>query len=56
MFENMRQNKIRTLEPKKDLIINDVNIKEYNLTSVSTIILVSTMFLLSMEWIAVFGI
>lgn len=49
MFENMRQNKVRTLEPKKSFIVNDINIKDYNLASVSTIIAVSSLFLLSMK-------
>ncbi len=49
MFENMRRNKIRTLEPKRTLIVNDINIKDYDLASVSTIIAVSSLFLLSMK-------
>ncbi len=49
MFENTKHNKIRTLEPKRNLIVNDINIREYDLASISTIIAVSTIFLLSME-------
>ncbi|HIH35204.1 MAG TPA: hypothetical protein HA277_03180 [Methanosphaera sp.] len=49
MFENMRRNKIRTLEPKRNVIVNDINIKDYDLASVSTIIAVSSIFLLSMK-------
>lgn len=45
----MRQNKVRTLEPKRDFIVNDINIKDYDLVSVSTIIAVSSLFLLSMK-------
>ncbi len=56
MFENSRQNKIRTLEPKKDFIINDINIKEYDITSISTILAVSSLFLLSMRFIVLAGI
>lgn len=51
MFENIRRNKIKTLEPKKELIINDINLQEYNLASISTIIAVSSIFLLSMKLI-----
>lgn len=56
MFENTGSNKIRTLQPKKELIKNDINIKEYDLTSVSTVIAVSTLFLLSMKLIVLAGI
>ncbi len=49
MFENNRQNKIRTLEPKRNFIVNDINIRDYDLLSISTVIAVSTIFLLSME-------
>lgn len=56
MFENTRQNNIRTLEPKKQFLVNDINIKDYNLTSISTIIAVLTLFLLSMRFIVLAGI
>ncbi|MEE1117695.1 MAG: hypothetical protein VZR33_04100 [Methanosphaera sp.] len=49
MLENMGQNKIRTLEPKRNFIVNDIKIKDYNLASVATIITVSSLFLLSMK-------
>lgn len=49
MFENMKQNKVRTLEPKRNFIVNDINIKDYNLVSVGTVIAVSSLFLWSMK-------
>ena len=49
MFENMGQNKLKTLEPKRNFIVNDINIKDYDLASVATIIAVSSLFLLSMK-------
>ncbi|MBR0471465.1 MAG: hypothetical protein IJI98_02045 [Methanosphaera sp.] len=56
MFKNTRQNKIRTLEPKKQFINNDINIKELNITAITTIITVSTLFLLSLELFVITGI
>jgi len=56
MFENPRQNKIKTLEPKRSFIINDINLKEYDLTAVTTIISVSILFLLSLELLVITGI
>lgn len=55
MFEIMKRNKIRTLEPKKEFINNDINLEEYDMNSVFTIIAVSTLFLLSMRLIIMAG-
>lgn len=49
MLENMGQNKVRTLEPKRNFIVNDINIKEYDLASVATLIAISSLFLISMK-------
>lgn len=56
MFENTRQNKIKTLEPKKQFFINDINIQEIDFLAVSTLIAVPTLFLLSMELLVLSGI
>ena len=56
MFENIGHNKIRTLEPKKEFIINDININEYDMSAISTIIAVSALFLLSMRFVVLAGI
>lgn len=56
MFDSIKDNKIRTLEPKKQFIVNDINISECNLTSLFTIIAVSTLFLLSMRFVVLGGI
>lgn len=56
MIDNINNKKIRTLEPKKPFIVNDINIKEYNLTSVSTVILLSIMFLISLKIVVISGI
>lgn len=49
MLENMGQNKVRTLEPKRNFIVNDINIKDYDLASVATLIAISSLFLISMK-------
>lgn len=56
MLENLRRNKIKTLEPKRSYIINDINIKEYDLSAVMTMIIVPTLFLLSMQLIVSAGL
>ncbi|MBQ6219474.1 MAG: hypothetical protein IJJ47_07075 [Methanosphaera sp.] len=55
MFEIIKRNKVRTLEPKKDFIVNDINIKEYDLNAVLTIVAVSILFLLSLKIIIIAG-
>lgn len=56
MLENIKQNKIATLEPKRHFIINDINMKNYDMASLSTIISVSAIFLLSMKILVLTGI
>lgn len=56
MFENTRHNKIKTLEPKRNFLVNDINFNEIDFTAVSTIIAVSVLFLLSMEILVISGI
>lgn len=55
MFGNTRQNKIKTLEPKRNFFVNDINFNEINFTAVSTIIAVSALFLLSLEILVITG-
>lgn len=49
MFENIKKNKISTLEPKKEFVNKDINIEDYDLLSIFTIIAVMTIFLLSLK-------
>ncbi len=53
MFENIRNDRIRTLEPKRDLLINDINLQEVDITAVFTIIAVTVMFLISMKLVMI---
>ncbi|MDD6286460.1 hypothetical protein [Candidatus Methanosphaera massiliense] len=55
MFESIRKNKIKTLEPKRDLINNDIDITEYDMRSVFTLIAITTLFLVSMKLVLIAG-
>ena len=55
MLKFSRNKKIKRLEPKKAIILNDIDIKEYDLSAVSTIIMLSVLFLVSMKLFLIMG-
>lgn len=55
MFELIKKSKVPSLEPKKSLVHNDIDIEEYDLLAVFTVIFISIMFLVSMKVILIAG-
>lgn len=55
MFELIKKSKVPSLEPKKSLVHNDIDIEEYDLLAVFTVIFISIMFLVSMKVILIVG-
>lgn len=55
MFKSIKKNKIKTLEPNKPIINNDIDIKEYDVKAILTIILIPSIFLVSMKTLLLIG-
>lgn len=55
MFKSIKKNKIKTLEPNKPIINNDIDIKKYDVKSILTIILIPSIFLVSMKTLLLIG-
>lgn len=55
MFESIRKNKVPSLEPKRSLINNDINLDDYDLLSVFAVIFISAMFLVSLKLLVTMG-
>ncbi|WP_158005560.1 hypothetical protein [Methanosphaera sp. WGK6] len=55
MFESIKRNKIQTLEPKKSIINNDIDIGEYSLIAAFTLIAVPTIFLICTQLMITIG-
>ncbi len=55
MFDFIRRNKIKTLEPRKDFIENDIYIEDYDMLSTFTVIAIPVLFLVSLKVFMMIG-
>jgi len=55
MLNILKRNKVPTLYQKKAIVNNDINIEEYDPMAIMTLILIPTLFLISMKLFMSFG-
>lgn len=55
MLNILKRNKVPTLYQKKTIVNNDINIEEYDPMAIMTIIMIPTLFLISMKFFMSFG-
>ncbi len=55
MFDFLRRSKIKTLEPRKKLVVNDIYIENYDKQCTLTLIAIPVLFLISLKLFMMIG-
>ena len=55
MLNVFKRNKVPTLQQKKSIVNNDINIEEYDPIAIMTLIVIPALFLISMKLFMNFG-